>query len=298
MKKIIYTQLNKDSAYWPEKAKSGTRSRGGHTCGLLSVLEDEKVVLNILIDAGLGCIEALGDLPQFDWNAPLYALITHGHPDHHLELMILSELYCKRMNAERKAPLQVWCTEKTYREWLLPVHNYGFNPGGEPNTLAFHVVEPGTIFNIGPVKLTAIAGDHFRGDVIYIAEFGIHKIILGWDIKTLPDPDDYPVLKSPSLALIEANTLYRSEKSGHTSAEQLCVTGFLQKLEARRSSGQTGPPYGIYFVHFGGRPDEEKQEYLGDEEFMWLLENKYGEFLPRACVGMAGRLQQWIFNME
>ena len=57
---VTYRQLNKDYAYWTEKRRIG-QMRGGHVAGLLTHSEAGQVKQNILIDAGLGTLEALAD---------------------------------------------------------------------------------------------------------------------------------------------------------------------------------------------------------------------------------------------
>jgi ribonuclease BN (tRNA processing enzyme) len=301
MNTVTYTQLNKDNAYWPEKIVSGNQDGGGHTSGLLSYKAEGRVQRNIIVDAGLGTIEALCEKdPPFDWDAPLDFLITHGHPDHHLELVILSELYCKRMGKKKEKPVSVYCTRDTYEKRLKPVHRYGFSPNGG-NTLRFRALNPirlgylnAPAVNLGPFHIHAVEVDHFSGAVIFVVEFDEHKILIGWDLRTLPDPDSFSILKGASLALIEANTLSSSSSSGHTSAEELVRTGFLQKLGVTKNVNRA--QYGIYFVHFGGRKDEKDQKCLCDKKFFEKIKKNLGS--PAGCSGMAERLQSWLFEIK
>jgi len=302
MQKFTYCQLGKDNAYWPEKAAGGHHEQGGHTAGLLtSYRKDGKVEKNILIDAGLGTIQALMDT-EFDWEAPLEVLITHGHPDHHLELMILGELYMKRMTGPKEGTLPVHCTKDTYEKRLAPVHGFRFESAGG-RLLTFKAVTPqrlGIMNNratdIPPFTVHAIENDHFLGAVNYVIKFGEHKIFIGWDLRSLPDPKQFEILTKPSLALIEANTLEPSTSSGHISVRELIETGFLDALKAPAPSSKKAgkPPYGIYFVHFGGRIDESIRKCISDSALNRIVRERFKP-LPKAFVGTAARLKKWDF---
>ena len=164
--------------------------------------------------------------------AELDVLITHGHPDHHLELMVLSELYCLRMPASctrphKGDPLRVHCTQETFTRWLQPVHGFRF-AGGENQTLEFKSITPATAGYLhlaipphlaGPFSIRAVSTDHFPGAVCYVVEWDRFKVLIGWDLRSLPNPDEFSFMKNPSLALIEANTIYQSVTSGHTSVQ-------------------------------------------------------------------------------
>ncbi len=287
--RVVYQQLNKDHAYWSEKRRVG-QLKGGNTAGLLTHFRGDEAVAAILFDAGLGTIDGLHDLQRFDWQWPLTAFITHGHPDHHLELMILSEIWCKRQTASRRDALAIHCTQTTYSSWLEPVHKWGFTGG---KTLIHKPITVGSPEHAGIFTVHAIDVDHFPGSVIYVVEFGEserHRVVIGWDMKTLPDPDQHPILKNPSLALLEANTWNAlSAKTGHTSVEELASTGFLSKLGA--SVGQHR--YGLFLVHYGG--GEDPGGMLTDAQLLSKFQATYGHLA--SVVGVASRGQSWVFPL-
>jgi len=286
--KIIYQQINKDHAYWPEKL-DGNQTKGGHTAGLLTHFgENGKVKTNILFDAGLGTITGLCELDEFEWEWPLTSFITHGHPDHHLELMILSELWCKRLTEEKRESLKVHCTQETFDKWLESVHGYGFGKG---NTLELLPIEAGHSHKCGIFKIHAIKANHCPGSVIYVVTFGQHKIVIGWDIGELPDPDKNNLLKNPSLALLEANT-WKSllKKTGHTSVEDLVETGFIEKLKV--SINSENQHYGVFLVHYGGGEDTQR---LSDIQ----LKTEFDKIYPEKSdfVKVAKKGQKWCFTL-
>jgi phosphoribosyl 1,2-cyclic phosphodiesterase len=294
---ILFQQVNKDHAYWSEKRKVQS-TRGGHTAGLLTHKRDGVVLTNILFDAGLGTIDGLNDLSDFSWEWPLQVFITHGHIDHHAELMILSELWCKR-EANPRQPLLVRCTEKTF-DCIQPVHSYGFAGG---NTLAFVRLIPGTAekpsppIEVGIFRIFALSVDHFPpGSVIYVVEAAGHKIIVGWDMKTLLNPDDYPVLKNPSLALLEANTWSPlSQRTGHTSVEELVDNGqfqFIRALDPARPDPALDR-HGIYLVHYGG--GEDPNGAMPDARLADRFQSTYPDLAP--FVKVAERGQSWSFKL-
>jgi glyoxylase-like metal-dependent hydrolase (beta-lactamase superfamily II) len=186
---VIYRQINKDYAYWIEKRRLG-QQKGGHVSGLLTHLDDNgQVKQNILIDAGLGTIEGLADLCDDSfWDEPLVVFITHGHIDHHAELMVLAEIYCTRRGTtihDVRPPLPIFCTTAT-QEHLFSTHRYGYT-GGE--TLQHRPIESTSPVQLGLFTITPLAVDHFEGAVIFTIEFGQnrrHKILIGWDMTTLP----------------------------------------------------------------------------------------------------------------
>ncbi|MHC4127959.1 MAG: MBL fold metallo-hydrolase [Planctomycetota bacterium] len=263
--RVIYQQVNKDHAYWIEKRRVGQK-RGGNTAGLLTHFsEDGSVAANILFDAGLGTIEGLADLSEFNWQWPLEVFLTHGNIDHHAELMVLSEL-----------------------EIVKKVHFHGFGEGG---TLEPVAISPREAPARGIFRIHALDVDHFPGSVIYVAEFSRHRIVIGWDLKTLPDPDRLPVLKRPSLALVAANTWSAlSPRAGHTSVEELVSSGFLHKLEA--PAGTDGH-HGIYLVHYGG--GEDPGGAMSDRRLAARFRAAYPDLAD--TVGVAARGQAWAFGL-
>ncbi len=292
---VVYCQINKDYAYWTEKRRVG-QQKGGQVAGLLTHREDRAVRLNILIDAGLGTLEGLADFCNDSfWDEPLVVFITHGHVDHHAELMILSEIYCKRRGKriqDVRPPLPVFCTAET-QEHLSRTHQYGFTEGA---TLRQKTIVAGSPVVAGIFQVTPLAVDHFEGAVIYIVEFGGgpgHKIILGWDLKTLPlDDSRIELLRRPSLAMIEATTWTpMTQVTGHASIEQLVSTGFLDRLELRCDPGQEA--YGAYLVHYSGW--EDPWGMLADDQ----LKTRFDRAFPRLSevVRVAERGQYWSFAL-
>lgn len=285
---VVYCQINKDYAYWTEKRRIGQR-KGGHVVGLLSHLRDGQVRMNILIDAGLGTLEGLADsCDDSFWDQPLTVFITHGHIDHHAELMILSEIYCKRRGKnihDRRPPLQVYCTAET-QEHLLDTHRYGYRSGG---TLEHRPIVPESPVLCDIFQITPVAVDHFEGAVIFAIEFGKHKIVVGWDLRSIPLGAH---LQRPSLALLEATTWTpMAQDTGHTSVEELVGSGFIERLQL-----QFDPPqgkYGAYLVHYSGW--EDPWGMLTDAQ----LKEKFDRAFPSLSnvVRVAGRGQQWHFGL-
>ena len=288
---VLYRQLNKDYAYWTEKRRVG-QLRGGHVSGLLTHLQAGEVQQNVLFDVGLGTLEAIADFcPDSFWDEPLVILITHGHIDHHAELMILSEIYCQRRDKDSydiRPPLQIYCTADTYKH-VGRTHWYGFNGG---NTLQHGPMLSDQPLNFGPFKIKPLAVDHFEGAVIFTIEFVLteeHKILIGWDMTTLP-LDQIEQLKDPSLALIEATTWQTRDGTGHTSLEDLVESGFLEKLHQVHQPEQG--KYGAYLVHYSGW--EDPWGMLTDRQ----LKEKIDEVYPMLSnvVRVAERGQQWRFT--
>lgn len=286
---VSYRQINKDYAYWIEKRRVG-QNKGGHVSGLLSHRADGQVRQNILIDAGLGTIEGLADLGDDSvWDAPLVVLITHGHIDHHAELMILAEIYCTR-RGEQRPPLPVYCTAATQRH-LFRTHHYGYTGG---NSLRQHLIKPCRRFQLGLFTITPLAVDHFEGAVIYVIEFGgaaRHKIVIGWDMTTLP-LDQVGSLAHPSLALLEATTWSSlAAEIGHTSIADLVQSGFLAQLQLAYQPERQH--YGAYLVHYSGL--EDPWGMLTDQQ----LKAKFDETFPQLAhiVRVAERGQQWSFSL-
>jgi hypothetical protein len=286
--RVTYQQINKDHAYWIEKRRVGQR-QGGHTAGLLTHFSDDgSVAANILFDAGLGTIEGLADLAEFEWRWPLEVFLTHGNIDHHAELMVLSELGSRHeKDGAPRGPLRVHGTDMTL-EIAQRVHFHGFGEGGTLEHVAISPHEPVTR---GIFRIHALDVDHFPGSVIYVVEFELHKIIIGWDLKTLPDPDQHSILKRPSLALIEANTWCGlSHSTGHTGVEELVSSGFLDKLEV---PGPARDQYGIYLVHYGG--GEDPGGPLSDRRLAAKFRATYPDLAE--TVDVAGRGQAWTFGL-
>jgi hypothetical protein len=288
--RVVYRQLNKDYAYWTEKRRLG-QLKGGHVAGLLTHLHHGEVRLNVLIDAGLGTLEALADFCEDAfWDQPLIILVTHRHIDHHAELMILSEIYCKRRGRgphNRRPPLQVFCTPETH-EHLFATHRYGYTGG---RTLERQPIESRAPVIRDVFKIEPLSVDHFDGAVIYAIEFGNHKIVIGWDLRTAPlDQIDY--LRNPSLALLEATTWSpMAQETGHISVEELVDTGLLQQLCLQYDPAQH--KYGAFLVHYSGW--EDPWGMLSDTQLKAKFNQNFAAF--STVVRVAERGQQWCFNL-
>jgi len=274
---VVYHQINKDHAYWIEKRAK----KGGNTAGILTHFYKEKVVENILFDAGFGTLEGLQDLALFSWEWPLKVFITHGHIDHHAELMLLAEMLCTRY---KTAPsLEVYCTKETLEE-LWNVHRYRFEKG----LLVPKILCPGQSVHCGIFTIFPIQVDHFKGAVIFLVRFQQHSLIIGWDLKTLPF-EYISILKNPSLALFDANTWSPlSTVTGHTSIEELVP--FIKQLEPKIDL--ENQLFGVYLVHYSGK--EDPWGPLTEEELCYYLWKKYPELMY--IVKTAKRGQQWRFT--
>jgi ribonuclease BN (tRNA processing enzyme) len=282
---VLYQQINKDHAYWTEKRRHG-QQRGGHTAGLLTHLVDGTAVTNLLFDAGLGTIDGLCDLDAFDWGWPLEVFLTHAHADHHVELMLLAEQWCTRGARERRGPVPVRATETTLAA-VTPTHARGF---GAKRLLMPAPITPGQPQTVGIFRASALAVDHLPGAVIYVVEFGTDKIVIAWDLKTLPSPLEHPILQRPSLALIEANTWSaQAARTGHTSVEELVRSGFLRDLRVDEAPGTR---YGVSLVHYSGY--EDPWGPLPDQEMARRFEREHTEYAPWVTVATRG--QAWRFE--
>jgi hypothetical protein len=291
---VIYRQINKDYAYWIEKRRLG-QAKGGQVVGLLMHEVEGRAKQNILFDAGLGTIEGLADsCADSFWDEPLLIFITHGHVDHHAELMILSEIYCQRRGRnfrEVRPPLHVFCTGET-QQHLFNTHRYGYTGG---KTLQYHPLTPETPVQVGIFRITPIPVDHFEGAVIYLIEFELqkqHKIIVGWDTTTLPLAPRYlACLRRPSLALLEATTWSSmAQEIGHSGVEDLITTGFLTQLKLQFQPEQER--YGAYLVHYSGW--EDPWGMLTDAQLKAKFDETFPEFSQ--VVRVAERGQRWSFT--
>jgi hypothetical protein len=289
---VTYCQLNKDYAYWTEKRRIG-QIKGGHVAGLFSHRAEGRAIQNILIDAGLGTLEALADLREDGfWDEPLVVYITHGHIDHHAELMILSEIYCKRRGQhihDVRPPLKVFCTRETHKH-LERTHWYGFHGG---DTLTVSLIQPNQKQRSGIFEVLPLAVDHFEGAVIFVVQFDLsktHKIIIGWDM-TSPPLNQTPHLRNPSLALFEATTFTPlAPDTGHTSIEELVNSRFLEQLQLQYLPEKAN--YGAHLVHYSGW--EDPWGMLTDTQ----LKAKFDALCPSLSdvVRVAKRGQIWEFN--
>ncbi len=288
---VIYRQINKDYAYWIEKRRFG-QEKGGHVAGLLSYLEDGEVKQNILIDSGLGTIEGLADcVDDSFWDEPLDIFITHGHIDHHAELMIISEIYCQRRGKniyDIRPPVSVYCTADTHIH-LDRTHWWGYRGG---KTLQYKEIKAMQPVKHGPFSIIPLPVDHFVGAVLFLIEFTLtrpYKIVIGWDTTTLP-LEHTPVMQAPSLMLLDATSWHgMAAEIGHSGIEDLVSTGYLDKLQLHYQPEMHR--YGAYFVHYSGWEDPEGA--LSDE----ALKEKFDTHYPTLAnvVRVAERGQQWDF---
>jgi hypothetical protein len=92
---LLVQLVNTGHAYWWEKRCFG-QSVGGNTAALITHTRKGRVLANILVDCGFGTVSGLLDLSAFSWSWALQVVVSHLHLDHHAELQVLSELWCKR----------------------------------------------------------------------------------------------------------------------------------------------------------------------------------------------------------
>ena len=280
---VFYQQINKDHAFWSEKRRLGAQ-RGGNTAGLLTHVAGGAAVTSLLFDAGLGTIDGLCDLTQFEWTWPLEVVLTHAHADHHAELQILSELWCTRAGP-RRAALRVRAQQPTL-DRVVPAHPRGF---GDGHTLSAVPITPGVTERAGIFAITGIGVDHMPGATIYAVEFGREKILIVWDMKSPPNVGEYPVLHRPSLTLVDCNTWSSlSARTGHTSAEDLVSSGFLRDLRVDEAAGTR---CGISLVHYSGAEDPGGP--MSDGELAQKFRREYPDLAP--WVNVAARGQCWTF---
>lgn len=283
-----YRQLNKDYAYWTEKRRLG-QIGGGCVSGLLTQHEEGRVVQHLLFDCGLGTLEAIADFcPDEFWDQPLDVFITHGHIDHHAELMVLSEIYCTRRGDLRqpRPPLHVFCTEPTYLH-LERTHWFGFNGG---NTLAFCPLSPGRTLRHGVFEIMPVATDHFEGAVLFTIDFPpTHRIVIAWDLTT--PPAMHLSLRRPSLALIDATTwCAMKDWTTHAGVEELVTSGFLDGLSLEYAP--THHLYGAFLVHYSGL--EDPWGMLTDSQLKARFDAAYPHLADVARVAERG--QTWQFE--
>ena len=288
---VIYTQVNKDYGYWVERRRVG-ETQGGCTAGLLTHAENERVAQNILIDCGFGTMDGLTDARgDAFWDEPLAVLITHGHIDHHAELMALSEYYCQRRGKnlfDLRPPLTVYCTQETFAE-LERVHRFGFGKG---NTLAAQIITPASAFALDIFSVTPLASDHFRGAVFFVIAFGAHKILIAWDITSPPrDVLTLAQMQDPSLALVEATTwAAMADLTTHCGFEGLMQQNFFDALHFAYDPARA--KYGAYLVHYSGW--EDAWGMLTAEQLKQKIDETYPQFTAR--IRVAARGQQWVWQ--
>lgn len=292
IRSVVYTQLNKDHVFWTEKRRVGQR-RSGCVAGLLTLMDGDRVRRNVLIDAGFGTLEALADYAgDHFWDEPLAVLITHGHIDHHAELMVLSEMYCQRRGKDLhdiRPPVPVYCTAGTQKH-LARVHYYGFGAG---KTLVHRRIRSDRPFKLDLFKIVPVPVDHFAGAVLFAIRFGAHKLVIAWDLTTPPTrARQLRALAQPSLALIEATTwTAMADETTHAGIEMLVASGFIDGLQLTCEPAQE--KYGGYFVHYSGWEDP----------FGMLttraLKAKFDAAYPALArkVRVAARGQQWRFSL-
>lgn len=298
MNHVVYRQINKDYAFWTEKRRFGQR-QGGNVCGLLTHVQNGSIRANILFDCGLGTLQGLADLSDeigeaAVWDQPLTVFITHGHIDHHAELMLLSEIFCQRRGGDYihnvRAPLIVYCTAET-QEHLYNTHRWGYTGG---RTLRHCQLAPGQSVQLGPVAVLPVAVDHCPGAVIFSITIGAdaHKVLIGWDLRSPPmAPQQLAQIRRPSLALIEGATWTpMAILTGHAGIQLLASSGFLDSLEM--DYNPRSQRYGAYLVHYSGWEDPEGA--LSDAD----MERRFHRTYPHlaSVVRVAQRLQAWRFD--
>ncbi len=287
---VIYQQLNKDYLFWTEKRCLG-QMKGGQVSGLVTHEVDGEVHQRVLIDCGLGTLESIADhLPDSFWDDPLAIIVTHGHIDHHAELMVISEMYCQRRGThwrQVRPPLSVYATQGTL-EHLDRTHWWGFRGG---NSLTHQLIASHETFTIAPFSITTIPVEHFVDSVNFLIQFELsqsHKIYIGWDM-TKPPLQSVPLVKRPSLAFFDATT-WGEREVGHICIEDLAGSGYLPSLQLEYAPAQQ--KYGGYLLHYSGW--EDVGGMLTDQALKEKFDAKFPDLA--SVIRVAERGQTWIFN--
>jgi hypothetical protein len=287
---VTYHQLNKDYLFWTEKRRFG-QMNGGHVSGLVTHSIDGVVQQRILVDCGLGTLVSIADyLPDSFWDDPLVIFITHGHIDHHAELMVIAEMYCQRRGnhwREVRPPVTVYATAGTF-EHLDRTHWWGFRGG---NSLTHQLIMPLEPVIFDPITITPIPVEHFLDSVNYLIEFELsqpHKIFIGWDMTTVP-LDTVPLVAQPSLAFFDSTT-WAEPNVDHICIEDLVGSGFLPSMKLDYAPEKQ--KYGGYMVHYSGW--EDSFGMMSDQ----ALKEKFDDSFPELAnvVRVAQRGQSWIFD--
>ena len=289
-KQIVYQQLNKDYLFWTEKRRLG-QMKGGQVSGLLTYTLNGEVIQRVLVDCGLGTLESIADyLPDTFWDDPLSIIITHGHIDHHAELMVISEMYCQRRGEnwrDVRPPVPVYATAGTF-EHLDRTHSWGFRGG---NSLTPSIIKQNDAFLIAPFTIVPIPVEHFVDSVNFLIQFQLsqpYKIFIGWDMTT-PNIEAIPLIQQSSLAFFDSTT-WGEPEVGHITIEALVTSGFLPQLNLEYAPDNY--KFGGYLVHYSGWEDE--QGMLTDQALKEKFDNNYPELAQ--VIRVAERGQCWIFE--
>ena len=131
----------------------------------------------IVLDAGSG-LSALGHDLQNDPNLRrLHILITHFHMDHILGLLSFSPFFDPEREIRIYGPLGVRRTLETLiRPPYWPVTFSDF-----PATVRFYEVTPGMDYDLGGVRMTALAGLHPDGSLYYRLDGAGKRLVYALD---------------------------------------------------------------------------------------------------------------------
>jgi phosphoribosyl 1,2-cyclic phosphate phosphodiesterase len=151
-------------------------------------------------------------------------VFTHAHADH---IMGLDD--CRRFNAVKRGPLDVWADGRTH-ETLQRCFGYAFQePEPEMKVFRPHLV-PRTIdgpFDIAGVRWTPIPLMH--GDLPVLG-FRVGRLAYCTDVSRIPE-SSYPLLEDLDVLVLDA--LQRQRHTTHFSLEQAIEES--RKIGARRT---------------------------------------------------------------
>ena len=274
-------------------------SRANTSASILIADKNNKLLGQILIDAGLGILNSLvaSKLPKLD---NIFAILnSHWHPDHCLNLNVLCETVkrTKKRNSEPFEPIPYYATLPTY----LKLYHDGGQSRQFKYFLQYHQIIPDTAFEPYPgIKITPINVAHgkIKGSTIFLADIGKYKVIFCWDIDLpkakLPSSNppilnkkiiekNLPLLKEADILFIAINT-WGKTGTGHTNFLQ-AYEHYIKPIQAKQ----------VYAMHHSGHEDSGDGFGWSDTEWdsrlqpFWCSNCKTRDdnpfrFLERACL--------------
>jgi ribonuclease BN (tRNA processing enzyme) len=166
---------------------------GGETCGYLVSHDD----FHLWVDAGTGTFARLQE--HIDMERLGGLLITHGHPDHFVD--IIPAFYARYYGGLGEPNLPFWSPDGFTDLAALLVSENGRNVMAE--AYAFHDAEPGERFEVGPFAVTTYEMKHVGVRALgYRIEAG--GVVLAYTGDTGPCDEVVELASGADLFLAEA----------------------------------------------------------------------------------------------
>ena len=242
--------------------------RRANTSVSLILRRGRELLLHVLVDVGLGALNALLEFQQqAQVNRVDALLLTHPHFDHIAGLDWLANMVRRSDVPEQVKPLPLYCSAPCYEEaigrrftWLKDLYSHHTLSSGQPIRIEGR---EGAALRVTPLAVSH--GPTAPGAVIYAVEVEDvgRRLVFAWDMLRLAEGVDEAPLHEADIVLVDSTSWHpqfaKDDPSGRKNHNtwHCSIEEWLEVLPRWR-------PKRAYLIHYSGFSDSNAHEDCPD----------------------------------